>query len=87
MNTTNKPVHVVKCGNVKASCWLNSTQAGYFYNTTISTHYKDKSTDEWSESTSFSDRELLAVTHAAQEVYQWICEQKAAANAQNQDDF
>ncbi len=37
MNTTNKPAHVVRCGNVKATCWLNSTQAGYFYNTTINT--------------------------------------------------
>ncbi len=87
MNTMNKPVHVVRCGNVKATCWLNSTQAGYFYNTTINTQYKDKTTDEWSESSSFSDRELLAAAHAAQETYRWICEQKAAANEQqNQDD-
>jgi len=80
MENHNGPVHVIRCGNIKAACWLNSTQAGYFYNTTISSQYKDKSTDEWGDTNSFSDRELLAVAHAAQEMYRWICEKKMAAN-------
>ena len=25
MSTNKKPVHVVRCGNIKASCWLQST--------------------------------------------------------------
>ena len=87
MNTNNKPVHVIRCGNIKATCWLNSTQAGYFYNTTITSSYRDKSTDEWGDSGSFSDRELLTVAHAFQEMYRWICEQKASANTQNDEDI
>ena len=86
MNLNNKPVHIVRCGNIKAVCWLNGTQAGYFYNTTITTSYKDKSTDEWGDSSSFSDRDLLAVAHAAQEMFRWICDQKALASAQNHDE-
>jgi len=86
MNSNNRPVHVIRCGNVKAVCWLNGTQAGYFYNTTITTSYKDKSTDEWGDSSSFSDRDLLAVAHAAQEMFRWICDQKALASAQNDGD-
>ena len=85
MDTQNKPVHVIRCGYTKATCWLDSTQSGYFYNTTIKTAYK-KSTDEWGDSSSFSDRDLLAVAHAAQEMYRWICQQKAAANVPNDED-
>ena len=86
MNTDNKPVHVISCGHIKAVCWLNSTQAGYFYNTTITSSYRDKSTDEWGDSSSFSDRDLLVVAHATQEMYRWICEQKASASTQNDED-
>ena len=86
MNTNNKPVHVIRCGRVKAVCWLDSTQAGYFYNTTFRTPYLDKSTNEWEDSSSFSDRDLLAVAHAAHEMYRWICERKASASTQNDED-
>ena len=86
MDTQNKPVHVVRCGYIRAACWLNGTQAGYFYNTTITAAYRDKSTDEWGDSSSFSDRDLLAVAHAAQEMYRWICQQKASANVQDDQD-
>ncbi len=86
METNNKPIHVIRCGSVKAVCWLNSTQAGYFYNTTFTIPYRDKSTEEWGDSTSFSDRDLLAVGHAAQEMFRWICDQKALASTQNHED-
>ena len=86
MSTNNKPVHVIRCGNTKASCSLQSTLAGYFYDTTIRTQYKDKQTDEWGDSNSFSDRNLLAVAHAAREMYRWIRRQKSTANVQNHDD-
>ena len=85
MNTNNKPVHTIRCGNIKAACWLDSTQAGYFYNTTITSSYRDKATDEWGDSSSFSDRDLLAVAHAAQEMYRWICERKASASTPNDE--
>ena len=86
MNMNNKPVHTIRCGNIRATCWINGTQAGYFYNTTIAALYRDKSTDEWGDSNSFSDRDLLAVAHAAQEMYRWICERKASASTQDHDD-
>ena len=86
MDTNNKPVHVIRCGNAKSTCWLNRTHAGVFYSTTLAVIYRDKSTDEWGDSTSFSDRDLLAVAHAAQEMYRWICQQKASANVQDDED-
>ena len=85
MDMQNKPVHVIRCGCVKAACWLDGTTAGYFYNTTISKSFREKGTEEWGDSSSFSDRDLLAVAHAAQEMYRWICQQKAAANVQNDE--
>ena len=75
----NQPTHVIRCGNVKATCWINGSQIGYFYNTTITTSYRDKTTEEWNDSSSFADRDLLAVAHAAEEMYRWIRERKAAA--------
>jgi len=76
MDMNKKPMHVVRCGNIRAACWLNQSEAGNFYNTKITSIYRDKESEEWSDSSSFSERDLLAVAYVAQEMCRWVCNRK-----------
>lgn len=85
MNTqsNNKPIHVVRCGSIKAACWLNSSEKGVYFSTAITSSYLDESTGEWSDTTSFSGhRDLLAVAHVAQEMCRWICQYRHIGDKQ-----
>lgn len=68
--TSNKPVHVVRYGSVKAAVWLNQTSAGPMHNVTVSRTYKDG--DEWKESGSFGADDLLPAAKALGEAHTWI---------------
>lgn len=77
MDMNNKPAHVIRCGNIKAACWLNHGESGRFYSTSIARVYHDKSSDQWGQSHAFSDtRDLLTVAFVSQEMCRWISEQK-----------
>lgn len=79
MDTNNKPIHVVRCGNIRAACWLNRSESGTFFNTKVERVYFDKSTEQFGESNAFTDyRDLLAVAFVTQEMCRWICERRRA---------
>ncbi len=83
MNTSNKPIHAIRCGNIQAACWLNRGELGEFYSTAISRVYFDNTTGQWGESHSFTEQqELIAAAHVAQEMCRWICQQKEERTAQ-----
>jgi hypothetical protein len=46
MNSTNKPVHEVRLGSVKAAIWANQTTTGTRHSVTFNRIYKDG--DVWS---------------------------------------
>jgi len=74
--TTNRPVHSVRYGGVKASVWLNQTRNGPMYNVTITRSYKVA--DEWKESASFGYEDLLLLAKSIDECHSWIHGQIAA---------
>ena len=64
IHTDGKPIHVIRCGNIKAACWLNDGMSGRFFSTGIVRVYRDKSKQEWGQSHAFTDtRDLLTVAY------------------------
>ena len=49
------------------------------YNTTFSRPYKDPTTDQWADTTSFCDSDLPALAKAANDAHSWIISHKQNA--------
>lgn len=80
--TANRPVHVVRYGNIKAAVWLNQTSAGPMHNVTISRTYKDG--EDWKESGSFGADDLLPAAKALDGAHSWIFAERERSR-ENQD--
>ena len=76
--TSNKPVHEVRLGRIRAAIWLNETENGPRYNVQISRLYKDQK-DKWKDSTSFGREALPLVAKVADLAMVWIYENPAGA--------
>ena len=59
---TQKPVHEVRLGKIKATIWANESEHGIRYNVTVSRIYKDG--DEWRSSESFGRDDIPLVIKA-----------------------
>jgi len=75
---TNKPVHEVRLGRIRAAIWLNDTENGPRYNVQISRLYKDQQ-DKWKDSTSFGREDLPLVAKVADLAMVWIYENPAGS--------
>lgn len=77
---TNRPVHNVRYGAIKAAVWRNVVDNGNasrpMYNVTFSRSYKDGE-DNWRDSQSFGYDDLLVVAKAANDCHSWIAGQLA----------
>lgn len=51
--TTNKPVHEIRLGRIRAAVWVNEGAKVVMYSVTFSRLYKDEASDQWADSTSF----------------------------------
>jgi hypothetical protein len=75
---TNRPVHNVRYGTIKAAIWRNVVDNGNasrpMYNVTISRSYKDVE-DNWKDSQSFGYDDLLVVSKAMNDCHSWIAAQ------------
>jgi hypothetical protein len=67
----NKPANTLRCGNIKATIWKNSSENGPFFATTFSRHFKDQS-GAWRNGTSFGLNDLEALLMLAREAREWI---------------
>ena len=76
--STNKPVHEVRLGRIRAAIWLNDTENGPRYNVQISRLYKDQK-DKWKDSTSFGREDLPLVAKVAEFAMVWIYENPAGS--------
>ena len=52
MATNKQPTNTLRCGNIKATIWQNSSEKGQFFATTFSRPFKDES-GAWRNGTSF----------------------------------
>lgn len=78
MTSKNQPIHRIRYGSVVAAIWANESRAGCFFNTTFRRIFKNPD-DTWSETDSFDDRDLLALSKAAHDAHTWIHTAKANA--------
>ena len=75
---SNKPVHEVRLGRIKAAVWANTGESGVWYSVVISRLYKEG--DAWKRSESFSRDDLPLVAKVADLVHTWIYEQQSAGD-------
>ena len=66
MATNNKPANTLRCGNIKATIWENTSEKGPFFSTTFSRPFKDQS-GAWRNGTSFGLNDLEALLTVARE--------------------
>ena len=70
---TQKPVHEIRLGRIRASVWQN----GKMYNTTFSRLYKYDN-DKWANSTSFGRDDLPILAKVADRAHSWIFDNAVA---------
>jgi hypothetical protein len=71
---TNRPVHEVRLGRIRAAVWANSTETGIRHNVTISRLYKDEKSGEWRDSSSFGRDDLPLIGKVVDMAHTWIYE-------------
>lgn len=69
-----QPANTLRCGNIKATIWENTSEKGPFFATTFSRPFKDKS-GEWRNGTSFGLHDLEALMNVALEAKEWMAAQ------------
>ena len=67
----NKPANTLRCGNIKATIWENTSEKGPFFSTTFSRPFKDQS-GTWRNGTSFGLNDLEALITVACDAKEWI---------------
>ena len=70
---TNKPIHEIRLGKVKAVIWYNDTSSGVRHNVTIERLYKDG--DDWKSTSSFGQDDLPLASKVLDQAHTWIFEQ------------
>lgn len=73
MKNTQKPIHEIRLGSIKAAIWENRNENSVRYSVAISRLYKDGS--EWKRSESFGRDDLPLVAKVADFAHTWIFEQ------------
>ena len=75
---SNKPVHTVRYGNVRAAVWRNLVDLGNnsrpMYSVTFNRSYKDG--NDWRDTSSFGSDDLLLLAKAANDAHTWISGQR-----------
>ena len=75
---SNRPVHEIRMGRIRAAIWENETQNGTRHNVTLSRLYKDG--DDWKDSTSFGRDDLPLLAKVADRAHTWIFQAAAKAS-------
>jgi hypothetical protein len=69
----NKPVHKFRSGAIEVAIWRHEGEKGTFYNATMSRTYKKN--DQWAQSDSFGQDDLLIVAELSRQAWAWIVSQ------------
>src|SRR5690242_18857418 len=73
---SNRPVHTVRHGRIKAAIWENETQKGAMHNVTFARSYQDGE-ENWHDTQSFGFDDLMTVAKCAFDAHTWISAEKA----------
>jgi hypothetical protein len=74
----NKPVHEILDGPLKVVIWKSDGEYGPRYSFTFRRRYKAKGTDEWKDTTSYNEDDLLPMAELIREAYAWARTQRRA---------
>ena len=69
-----KPVHKLRDGAIEVAIWKNDGEKGPWYNVTHSRSYKQG--DEWKESDSYGQDDLLVLAKLLDLAHTWILSQQ-----------
>src|SRR5690349_7115025 len=79
MSEKNRPAHKIRRGPLTLTIWKNDTENGPMYTVNPSRSYKDG--DQWKETTSFHQQDLLVLGKLLDDAETWIAAQRAAARS------
>jgi hypothetical protein len=80
MTTTNKPVHEIKQGRIRAAIWANESQSGTRHTVSLERLYKQEGS--WKRATSFYADDVPNLTKVLTEAQGWISSQATAPVAE-----
>lgn len=69
--SSNKPVHEIRLGNIRATIWRNEHDGKIRHNITLSRGYRDQN-GEWKDIQSFGRDDVPRVIKCADLAYEWI---------------
>ncbi len=67
---SNRPVHEIRLGHIKAVIWANETEAGIRHNVSLVRIYRDG--EKWATSETFGRDDLPLVSKVADLAHTWI---------------
>jgi len=67
---SNRPVHEIRLGHIKAVIWANETDAGTRHNVSLARIYRDG--EKWATSATFGRDDLPLVSKVADLAHTWI---------------
>lgn len=81
---SNRPVHEIRLGHVKAVIWANQTDNGIRHNVSVQRLYRDG--DTWATSDSFGRDDLPLLSKVADLAHTWIFVETQNGLGGSQDD-
>ena len=83
-----KPTKVFRIGSIKASIWVQYSENGHPYSVTkLVRTYKDKKTDEWKETNSFSGDDLPKIELAVNKAFEFTHTEMLFKESAGKDSF
>lgn len=80
MQSSNRPIHEIRLGHIRASIWANeNSRQNVWFNVSIVRSYRDG--EEWRTTSSFGRDDLPLVAKAADMAYAWIWNQRGESDA------
>ena len=80
-NSSNRPVHEIRMGRIRAAIWANETEKGVRHNVTITRLYKDG--DDWKDSSSYGRDDMPLVSKVSDQAHTWMYGPAAAESSGN----
>lgn len=80
------PVHKVRCGSTVATIWENEGENGPWHNTTVLRSYRPEDSEEFQETSSYGESQLLELEAAARLAHAWIVARQAELRAQRRSE-
>jgi hypothetical protein len=74
-----RPIHSISAGGIEVSIWENQGQKGTFYTVTHRRSYKQG--DEWKETDSYGEDDLLRLSKLIDEADSWIAAHRRGQRA------